>query len=231
MMTPRWVPALICCALILIQPTRSGPEAEEFDQNRQKDANLPGPVQMTRIVQAKMSANEEKDDESCVVLQVEFREICFAAPPSHAVAETEAFCDAFRDMCKNLLTRTPNLPTIDHTAYCRKHKERFDFVCPKPLRFGSYVDEAVAFCTRYRGKCPDAELPSDVIPYKKPKKHIWIKEIAQYCDRNEKWAKVYCIIPAVLKVQPFGFACWWYKMQCIDILNRVGFYGWPPNLG
>uniref|UniRef100_A0A1I7Z9E6 CPG4 domain-containing protein n=1 Tax=Steinernema glaseri TaxID=37863 RepID=A0A1I7Z9E6_9BILA len=220
--------ALFLFTLISINPSRSDSHAvlDAFNRAKLKDANLPFSAQNSRNVEGRLLTNEEKDDESCTVLQAEYREICFNAPPKHAVAETEAFCDAFRDMCKNLLSRTPNLPVIDHTAYCRKHKERFEFVCPKPLRFGSYVDEAVAFCTRYQGKCPDVPLPSDIVPYKKPPKHIYIREVKQYCDRVEKFAKTYCIIPAVLKIPTYALQCLIYKNQCIDIYTRVVYIQW-----
>lgn len=33
---------------------------------------------------------------------------------------------------------------IDFTAYCKKHRERFRYVCPDPLRFQSFA-ESVSF--------------------------------------------------------------------------------------
>ncbi|PIO56314.1 hypothetical protein TELCIR_22287, partial [Teladorsagia circumcincta] len=56
---------------------------------------------------------------------------------------------------------------IDFSAYCKKSRERFQYVCPKPFRFKTYAEQAVDFCIRYKERCPGTSLPDEPVPFKK----------------------------------------------------------------
>uniref|UniRef100_A0AC34Q0Q4 Uncharacterized protein n=1 Tax=Panagrolaimus sp. JU765 TaxID=591449 RepID=A0AC34Q0Q4_9BILA len=100
-------------------------------------------------------------DPSCKTLMEEFRAICFAPPSKGAVDETLAFCEAFRDSCKNTVSAMSIPKPKDVGKYCDKHRERFRYVCPDPTRFGKYSPAAIEFCPRYQSFCPNEELPTE----------------------------------------------------------------------
>ncbi|KAJ1350711.1 hypothetical protein KIN20_006578, partial [Parelaphostrongylus tenuis] len=82
---------------------------------------------------------QARDDPSCKSLKVEYEHVCFTLPAPEAFKETKAFCDAFVETCPetlktNIFTHISKLK-IDYTEYCRKAKERFEYVCLNPLRF------------------------------------------------------------------------------------------------
>ncbi|CAJ0585801.1 unnamed protein product, partial [Mesorhabditis spiculigera] len=170
-------------------------------------------------------AREAHDDPSCPTLKEEYDNACFTIPPVQALMETKGFCDAFVDMCSellktNLFTRIRGF-RLDFTRYCKKEKDRFQFVCPDPLRFHSYAQDAVEFCVR----CPEAEVPSKPIPFPKKTDHIFTREIKQFCDKLANFAANYCTNPDILRVPRYQYPCGIYKYKCIDVYTEV-IYGW-----
>uniref|UniRef100_A0A1I7W7C1 DUF19 domain-containing protein n=1 Tax=Heterorhabditis bacteriophora TaxID=37862 RepID=A0A1I7W7C1_HETBA len=136
---------------------------------------------------------------SCGSLKAEYDQVCFTPPPPQALAETKAFCDAFVETCSNTLKTNlfTNLSEInvDYTVYCKQEKERFLFVCPKPLRFNTYAEQNDG--------------------------HIYTREIETYCSKQYRTARSYCKHPALLKLPKYALPCAIYKYNCIDIFTRV----------
>uniref|UniRef100_A0A914E061 Uncharacterized protein n=1 Tax=Acrobeloides nanus TaxID=290746 RepID=A0A914E061_9BILA len=170
------------------------------------------------------------DDQACASLKPEFESICSQTPDPQAVAETKAFCDAFRQSCHHLLIKEEGTKAkINVLAYCNRHRERFRFVCPDPTRFKKYSSDAIEFCNRYQSFCPNEALPSKPQPFQ-PKRtnHIYIREHQYICDLHDDFAKVYCHNPVILKVPIYQFLCLQYKQHCIDKLTQVIYYGYHP---
>ncbi|KHJ85590.1 hypothetical protein OESDEN_14679, partial [Oesophagostomum dentatum] len=90
-------------------------------------------------------ARQSGDDPSCKNLKAEYDQVCFTLPPAQAFEETKAFCDAFVETCSetlktNLFTHLTEI-RVDFSEYCKQQKERFRYVCPKPLRFKTYAEQ------------------------------------------------------------------------------------------
>ncbi|VDM67122.1 unnamed protein product [Strongylus vulgaris] len=90
-------------------------------------------------------ARESGDDPSCKTLKTEYDQVCFTPPPAQAFQETKAFCDAFVETCAevlktNLFTHLTEIQ-VDFSEYCKQQKQRFKYVCPKPLRFRTYAEQ------------------------------------------------------------------------------------------
>ncbi|CAJ0956248.1 unnamed protein product, partial [Mesorhabditis belari] len=187
-------------------------------------------VQLSKIDEEYLRiARETHDDPSCPIHKEEYDNVCFTIPPVQVLIETKAFCDAFVEMCNdmlktNLFTRIKGF-RIDFTKYCKRYKARFQFVCPDPLRFHSYAEDAVDFCIRYQERCPEVEVPSAPILFKEKHDHIYVREIKQFCDKLANFAANYCTNPDILKVPKYQFPCGLYKYQCVDIYKEV-IYGW-----
>ncbi|GMT35477.1 hypothetical protein PFISCL1PPCAC_26774, partial [Pristionchus fissidentatus] len=163
---------------------------------------------------------------SCGELRTEYTKLCFKKPPLLAFVETRAFCDAYVGSCKaTLITNFYSdikQVTIDFTSYCRRHKARFEYVCPEPLRFPKYVKDTTSFCLRYHKRCPKAQLPSAPVPFKKaPKEYIYTRELEFYCARDRRFAKAYCTNKHILKLPRYALRCLQYKRTCIDTLTTV----------
>jgi hypothetical protein len=174
------------------------------------------------LIFVKFSVAVEDEDESCNSLLQEFTAICFRAPPKNALAETQAFCQAFRDGCKKTLLIVEPPKPADPAKYCAKHRERFRYVCPDPTRLGKYSEVAIEFCPRYQSFCPDEPLPAKPEPFKeKLSKHIYIREHQFFCDLHDDWAKIYCFNPVILKVPIYLYRCAEYKIHCIDPQTAV----------
>ncbi|CAD6192162.1 unnamed protein product [Caenorhabditis auriculariae] len=165
------------------------------------------------------------DDPACDKLRTEYDTVCFTSPPLAAFQETRDFCDAFVKNCKhtlmtNLFTELRHLK-IDYTAYCKTQKERFRYVCPEPLRFHAYAEQAVEFCIRYNERCPEVKLPSKPVQFKeKDAGHIYTREIEFWCTRTKRTAFNYCTEIDLLKVPKYQLFCGTYKYMCIDILYK-----------
>ncbi|EGT34973.1 hypothetical protein CAEBREN_29148 [Caenorhabditis brenneri] len=166
------------------------------------------------------------DDPACKNLRDEYDEVCFATPPLAAFQETREFCLAFVKNCQNsLLTNIfTNVKSfkIDFTAYCKKHRERFRYVCPDPLRFQSFAENAVDFCVRYQDRCPKEPVPAEPVNFHhKDEGHIYTREIEFWCTRTKRTAYNYCTEPDLLRVYKYAMFCGMYKYACIDIYKRV----------
>ncbi|EFO97985.1 hypothetical protein GCK72_004851 [Caenorhabditis remanei] len=166
------------------------------------------------------------DDPACRNLRDEYDEVCFATPPLAAFQETKEFCLAFVKNCQNsLLTNIfTNVKSfkIDFTAYCKKHRERFRYVCPDPLRFQSFAENAVDFCVRYQDRCPAEPVPAEPVKFhRKDEGHIYTREIEFWCTRTKRTAYNYCTEPDLLRVYKYAMFCGMYKYACIDIYKRV----------
>ncbi|GMT00176.1 hypothetical protein PENTCL1PPCAC_22350, partial [Pristionchus entomophagus] len=169
---------------------------------------------------------ESIEDPSCGELRTEYTKLCFRKPPLLAFVETKAFCDAYVDSCKATLITNfySNIKQVkvDFTSYCRRHKSRFEYVCPEPLRFPKYVKDTTSFCLRFHKRCPDVQLPSEPIPFKKaPKDYIYTRELEFYCERDRRFALAYCTNKHVLKLPRYAIRCAQYKQTCIDPLTTV----------
>ncbi|VDO39633.1 unnamed protein product [Haemonchus placei] len=171
-------------------------------------------------------ARQSGDDPSCKKLKTEYDQVCFTPPPPQAFEETKEFCSAFVETCPetlktNLFTHITELH-IDYSAYCKKSRERFRYVCPKPFRFKTYAEQAVDFCIRYKDRCPDEKLPDEPVPFKKEDEtHIYIREIQSACKNMYRGARTYCFHPELLKYPKYAIPCYFYKMQCIDVYTKV----------
>lgn len=171
-------------------------------------------------------ARQSGDDPSCKKLKTEYDQVCFTPPPRQAFQETKEFCAAFVEMCPetlktNLFTHLTQIE-YDFSAYCKRERERFQFVCPKPFRFKTYAEQAVDFCIRYKERCPKERVPDEPVPFKKEDDtHIYIKEIAALCKNQYRAARTFCFHPELLKYPKYAIPCAIYKMNCIDIYSRV----------
>uniref|UniRef100_A0AC35U4L7 DUF19 domain-containing protein n=1 Tax=Rhabditophanes sp. KR3021 TaxID=114890 RepID=A0AC35U4L7_9BILA len=170
-------------------------------------------------------SSQEGDDSACNTLKKEYEEICFSSAPIAAIAETKAFCDAFKQTCSHIIS-TNRIPMSSkaNKKYCKDYREKFQFVCPDPTRFGKYTAAALAFCPRYQGRCRDEPLPSQPVEAEK-KKHIYFREINFICEQYEDYFKTYCTNPIVLKVPKYQKGCYMYKTFCIDVLTKVFYQG------
>ncbi|VDM54134.1 unnamed protein product [Angiostrongylus costaricensis] len=142
------------------------------------------------------------------------------------VLEVKAFCDAFVETCPetlktNLFTHISQLK-IDYTDYCKNAKERFEYVCPEPLRFRTFAEDAVEFCLRYTNRCPRAKVPDVPVPFRKQDEtHIYIREIAAHCKLYYRQARTFCLHLELLKFPKYAIPCWLYKLNCIDVYKKV----------
>ncbi|KAE9420743.1 hypothetical protein Angca_000349, partial [Angiostrongylus cantonensis] len=163
---------------------------------------------------------------SCKSLKVEYDHVCFTLPPQEAFKETKAFCDAFVETCPetlktNLFTHISQLK-IDYTDYCKNAKERFEYVCPEPLRFRTFAEDAVEFCLRYTNRCPKAKVPDAPVTFRKQDEtHIYIREIAAHCKLYYRQARTFCLHVELLKFPKYAIPCWLYKLNCIDVYKKV----------
>ncbi|KAH7723130.1 Protein K10H10.10 [Aphelenchoides avenae] len=91
------------------------------------------------------------DDPSCSTLKTEYERICFKPPPPQAVAETEAFCSAFRSGCKSFLAAPAPTKSTEDPA-CGTLKTEYEKICfrPPPPQAAA---ETEAFCTAFRSSC------------------------------------------------------------------------------
>ncbi|CAB3404675.1 unnamed protein product [Caenorhabditis bovis] len=166
------------------------------------------------------------DDPACGKLRQEYDDVCFQTPPLAAFQETREFCLAFVKNCRktlstNLFTNLKNFK-IDFSRYCKKHRERFRYVCPDPLRFFTFAEEAVQFCIRYKDRCAGEPVPSEPIAFKrKDADHIYTREIEYWCTREKRTAYNYCTEPDLIKTPRYQPFCFLYKYACIDIYQRV----------
>ncbi|PIC43281.1 hypothetical protein B9Z55_004074 [Caenorhabditis nigoni] len=186
--------------------------------------------ELRKIIQEELAKkNIQKtspDDPACKNLRDEYDEVCFATPPLAAFQETREFCLAFVKNCQNSLltnifTNVKNFK-IDFTAYCKKHRERFRYVCPDPLRFQSFAENAVDFCVRYQDRCPKEPVPAEPVKFhRKDEGHIYTREIEFWCTRTKRTAYNYCTEPDLLRVYKYAMFCGMYKYACIDVYKRV----------
>ncbi|CAI2327538.1 unnamed protein product [Caenorhabditis sp. 36 PRJEB53466] len=186
--------------------------------------------ELRKIIQEEYAKKEIQesfaDDPACSNLRDEYDEVCFATPPLAAFQETREFCLAFVKNCHNSLltnifTNVKNFK-VDFAAYCKKHRERFRYVCPNPLRFQSFAEDAVQFCLRYKERCPKEVTPAEpVMFHKKDEGHIYTREIEFWCTRTKRTAYNYCTEPDLLKVYKYQMFCGMYKYACIDVYKRV----------
>ncbi|EYC15846.1 hypothetical protein Y032_0035g2998 [Ancylostoma ceylanicum] len=171
-------------------------------------------------------ARQTGDDPSCKTLKTEYDQVCFTPPPPQAFDETKAFCDAFVETCSqtlktNLFTHLSELK-IDYSEYCKQLKERFQYVCPKPLRFKTYAEQAVDFCLRYTERCPKAKIPDEPVPFRtEDETHIYTREIESRCKTLYRSARTFCLHPELLKYPKYAIPCALYKADCIDVYRRV----------
>ncbi|ETN84776.1 hypothetical protein NECAME_17007 [Necator americanus] len=111
---------------------------------------------------------------------------------------------------------------IDYSEYCKQQKERFEYVCPKPLRFRTYAEQAVDFCIRYTERCPKAKIPDEPVPFKiEDESHIYTREIESRCKTMYRPARTFCLHPELLKYPKYSIMCALYKADCIDVYKRV----------
>ncbi|CAI5440961.1 unnamed protein product [Caenorhabditis angaria] len=187
--------------------------------------------ELRKIIQEEYAANrlqvaKKPDDPACDKLRSEYDEVCFNTPPLAAFQETREFCLAFVKNCEhslltNIFTNVKSFK-VDFTKYCKKHLERFQYVCPDPLRFFSFAQQAVEFCVRYKERCPTEEVPAEVKMFKKKDEgHIYTREIETWCTRQRRTVYNYCTEPDLLKVPKYMQFCGLYKLACIDIYQRV----------
>ncbi|CAJ0608599.1 unnamed protein product [Cylicocyclus nassatus] len=171
-------------------------------------------------------ARQTDDDPSCKSLKAEYDQVCFTPPPAAAFQETKAFCDAFVETCAkslktNLFTNLKAI-AIDYTAYCKEQRERFRYVCPKPLRFRTYAEQAVDFCLRYTERCPKEKIPDEPVPFEiADESHIYIREIESRCRTAYRAARTFCLHPELLKYPKYAIPCAMYKADCIDVYKKV----------
>uniref|UniRef100_A0A0N5CLB8 CX9C domain-containing protein n=1 Tax=Thelazia callipaeda TaxID=103827 RepID=A0A0N5CLB8_THECL len=112
----------------------------------------------------------------------------------------------------------------DHEVYCRKHLERYQYVCPDPLRFRKYAAGALMFCERYSRRCPDEQVPKKPVPFAQ-KKEYYIRELKYFCNRERSFAELYCTNKVALKLPKYFIHCLHYKHTCIDAFKRVIYTG------
>ncbi|KAK6020990.1 hypothetical protein OSTOST_13348 [Ostertagia ostertagi] len=155
-------------------------------------------------------ARQTGDDPSCKTLKPD----AISAALSHRHWAPQAFEET-------KISRFSELK-IDFSAYCKKSRERFQYVCPKPFRFKTYAEQAVDFCIRYKERCPGTSLPDEPVPFKKEdESHIYIREIQSACKNMYRGARTYCFHPELLKYPKYAIPCALYKMTCVDVYNKV----------
>ncbi|VDK40438.1 unnamed protein product, partial [Gongylonema pulchrum] len=113
---------------------------------------------------------------------------------------------------------------MDYATYCKKHRERFQYVCPDPLRFRKHSADALAFCERYSGRCPSEQVPSEPVPFQQ-KKEYYMRELEYLCNGQKHFAETYCTNAVALKLLRYLLPCIHYKFTCIDSLTRVIYTG------
>uniref|UniRef100_A0A7E4W9Q5 DUF19 domain-containing protein n=1 Tax=Panagrellus redivivus TaxID=6233 RepID=A0A7E4W9Q5_PANRE len=161
-------------------------------------------------------------DDSCGPLKPEFMSMCLHPPDEKIKAETIAFCEAYVEMCPATISKLNLKKGSESKKYCKKHRERFRYVCPDPTRFGKYRIAAIEFCTRFSENCRGEEIPTEPEMFKiKESRHIYIKEHQYFCDLEDEWAKTYCFNPVILKIPKVQFVCYLYKIHCIDPQTQV----------
>ncbi|KAI6172004.1 hypothetical protein M3Y98_00924700 [Aphelenchoides besseyi] len=168
-----------------------------------------------------------KDKKACKVLQDEFEQNCKDVKPK----EQDEFCSAYKNVCLQDDPQPTTEPTTtaerpatttessdnstrqDYHEFCKSYNQRFQYVCPDPIRFGP---RAAVFCPIYSERCNLTPPERPVVPKPSTRSPVF-----RMCGQYQRFASSYCGNQFALQFGQIREGCMKYQQFCSMGMRRV----------